>query len=200
VLLVSHMSTRLQIPKWLNDLGLTNEAVEVGTHRGEYARVFAEKWKGKLFHCVDPWYNPPEYESQAKYLSGPNNGKDRDKDYQAASIAIGNRKNVELHQATSQQALQLFPSNYLDFVYIDGDHSYQMVVYDVWNWWVKVKPGGIFAGHDIVCPGPKNEENWGRNIQPVLFDFAEKQRVDIYLIVEETNTNWSWYIHKPEGK
>jgi hypothetical protein len=140
VLLVSHMSTRLQIPKWLNDLGLTNEAVEVGTHRGEYARVFAEKWKGKLFHCVDPWYNPPEYE------------------------------------------------------------SHQMVVYDVWNWWVKVKPGGIFAGHDIVCPGPKNEENWGRNIQPVLFDFAEKQRVDIYLIVEETNTNWSWYVHKPEGK
>jgi predicted O-methyltransferase YrrM len=38
---------------------------------------------------------------------------------------------------------------YLDFIFIDGDHSYDAVLRDCHAYWPKVKEGGLFAGHDI---------------------------------------------------
>lgn len=37
----------------------------------------------------------------------------------------------------------------LDFIFIDGDHSYEATLADITNYWPKIKKGGIFAGHDI---------------------------------------------------
>jgi len=37
----------------------------------------------------------------------------------------------------------------LDFIFIDGDHSYDAVLRDCYSYWPKVKEGGLFAGHDI---------------------------------------------------
>lgn len=39
--------------------------------------------------------------------------------------------------------------NSLDFIFIDGDHSYDATLKDCELYWPKVKSGGIFAGHDI---------------------------------------------------
>ena len=35
-----------------------------------------------------------------------------------------------------------------DVVFIDADHSYDACRNDMMLWWPKVKPGGIFCGHD----------------------------------------------------
>jgi hypothetical protein len=37
----------------------------------------------------------------------------------------------------------------LDFIFVDGDHSYEATLDDITNYWPKVKKGGVFAGHDI---------------------------------------------------
>jgi hypothetical protein len=37
----------------------------------------------------------------------------------------------------------------LQFVYIDGDHNYEIVKLDVDNWWSRVKVGGYLGGDDI---------------------------------------------------
>jgi hypothetical protein len=36
----------------------------------------------------------------------------------------------------------------IDFVYIDGNHSFKATIHDIVNWGKKVKRGGIIAGHD----------------------------------------------------
>lgn len=38
----------------------------------------------------------------------------------------------------------------VDFVFVDGDHSYSGVMKDLEAWWPTVYEKGIFAGHDIV--------------------------------------------------
>lgn len=43
-----------------------------------------------------------------------------------------------------------FKDESLDFVYIDGNHSFQHVVNDLCEWEKKVKVGGIVAGHDYI--------------------------------------------------
>ncbi len=41
----------------------------------------------------------------------------------------------------------------LDFVFVDASHDYESVVKDFNAWAPKVKPGGIFSGHDVHWPG-----------------------------------------------
>ena len=57
----------------------------------------------------------------------------------------------KLVRETSVRAANEVPDN-LDFVYIDGEHSYEGVFNDLCTWTKKVKMGGIIAGHDYNHP------------------------------------------------
>ena len=46
------------------------------------------------------------------------------------------------------EALKDFNDNSLDFVFIDGNHTFEYVVEDIAQWSKKVKVGGIVSGHD----------------------------------------------------
>ena len=48
----------------------------------------------------------------------------------------------------SVAASRLIPDESLDFVFIDGDHSYEAVKTDIYQWDPKVKSGGFLTGHD----------------------------------------------------
>ena len=48
---------------------------------------------------------------------------------------------------TSHEASSVVPDN-LDFVFIDGDHSYKAVLLDLNDWVPKIRSGGLLIGHD----------------------------------------------------
>lgn len=58
-----------------------------------------------------------------------------------------------LLKTTSLDASKTFDSNALDFIFIDGDHSYERCYEDLNLWYSKVRPGGLFSGHDFSLPG-----------------------------------------------
>jgi|ETNvirenome_6_85_1030632.scaffolds.fasta_scaffold08475_2 hypothetical protein len=64
-----------------------------------------------------------------------------------------------------------FDDRHMDFVYIDGDHSYEAVKQDIADWWPKIKQGGILAGHDY------NDTNQG-TIDAVN-EFAEQNSLNL---------------------
>lgn len=194
MLLVSPLSTRNQFGKLLLEFDLCGTAVEIGTHRGDFSQILLKDWPGEL-HCVDPWYNPPGYEEQARYLWGNGNRQDDFLTTVRAVSQYGDR--VRLHTKTSKEACKGFVDGTLDFIYVDGDHRYEHVKWDLTNWWSKLKSGGILGGHDIVCPGPKTADNWGGEIQPAVIFFAAAINADVYMIVEENNLPWSYYLVKP---
>ena len=53
----------------------------------------------------------------------------------------------------SDEAVCLIPDSSLDFIYIDGLHSYKQVKKDINNYVKKLKPGGIICGHNFEVPG-----------------------------------------------
>ena len=58
------------------------------------------------------------------------------------------------HQMDSVAAASLYAHGSLDAVFIDADHSQSKVMQDIAAWRVKVKSGGILAGHDFTTePG-----------------------------------------------
>jgi hypothetical protein len=59
---------------------------------------------------------------------------------------------VNLIQVPSPQAARLYPRRSLDFVWLDGNHTYDAVLADLKAWWPRVRPGGLLGGHDYDQP------------------------------------------------
>lgn len=57
---------------------------------------------------------------------------------------------TKLLRMTSDEAVGLIENDSLDFVFIDGLHTYDQVKKDCINFFPKVKKGGVFAGHDFT--------------------------------------------------
>jgi hypothetical protein len=130
---------RNHFPKFLNDTGRTSKAVEIGVHKGKFAHTMTKQWKGH-YYLVDPWMKYPGYTIFDHC--------DREADYQHVVQKFGDNPNVHIMRCMSMEAAILVPDA-LDFVYIDGNHTYDYVIDDICTWWPKVRHGGILAGHDI---------------------------------------------------
>ena len=68
--------------------------------------------------------------------------------YQNFSENIDLDSNIVIHKNYSSDSSTLFTNNSIDFLMIDGDHSYNGVTSDIDNYIHKVKPGGIISGDD----------------------------------------------------
>ena len=180
---------RANFGNFLNEKKLKGVAVEIGTHRGEFAAQLLSQWKGKLLHCIDPW--------EAGYDdTDPVSQLDREADYRhALKSLLPHHKRYNVIRDVSTSAARQIERQTLDFVYIDGNHQREYVEKDVVTWWPKLKDGGILAGHDIICPG-EPDAGWGVNIQPVVLDFAARRNLTVYLVVEMQCLPWSWYVEK----
>lgn len=57
----------------------------------------------------------------------------------------------KLLNSTSDYAVKFFFNETFDFIFIDGLHTYDQVSKDCENYYDKLKPGGIFSGHDYTA-------------------------------------------------
>jgi hypothetical protein len=67
--------------------------------------------------------------------------------------SIEQSNKVEFLEMTSTEASSKIEDSSLDFIFIDGDHSYERAYEDFCNYYPKVKSGGLFAGHDYSLTG-----------------------------------------------
>jgi hypothetical protein len=51
----------------------------------------------------------------------------------------------------SDDVADKFEDESMDFIFVDGLHTYEQVLIDCDNYYSKVKPGGIFSGHDFTA-------------------------------------------------
>jgi Methyltransferase domain len=87
----------------------------------------------------------------------------------------------ELLKTTSEEASKKFPEDELDFIFIDGDHSYERCYEDLNLWYSKVRPGGLFSGHDFSLPG----------VNKALLDFRTENNIKGFFKVIP-NDVWFW--------
>jgi hypothetical protein len=134
----------------LNDF---KKIVEVGVWEGanvwwvlEHCKNIDEYWG------VDPWEVGYVCGKDGKWGSSFSN-KRWGRAY-AASVELMVRYSVyRAIKLKSVAAAKLFPNEYFDLVFIDGNHGYTYVKEDIKCWLPLVRNGGVLIGHDY---GSKN--------------------------------------------
>lgn len=119
-------------------IGSQDIAIEVGTFRGESALIMAGYCK--TVFTFDP-YNDAFVKMYDKEWTPEMMMADCQKRWK-------DRKNIHFRRMTSILASTTFPSQSVDFVYIDGWHEWMPFLGDLLSWLPKVKPGGYIGGHD----------------------------------------------------
>jgi hypothetical protein len=109
-------------------------------------------------------------------------------------------QNVKWIEKASLDAAREIKDNSLDFVYIDGEHSYVYVMLDIIVWNRKVKPGGIVSGHDYHFVKTNKFK-----VEDAVNDYIRSQKIKPLYITDEKAKELpgdgyaSWYFVKKNG-
>jgi len=135
---------RADLPEFFKEMGYKVGA-EIGVDRGIFSEIIGKS--GLKLYCIDPWTDYYNYQRSTIDQVG------LDKMHDAVKKRLA-PYDCTLIRKTSMEALEDFKDESLDFVYIDGNHNFRYVSEDIWEWYRKVKKGGVISGHDYVfTPG-----------------------------------------------
>lgn len=86
---------------------------------------------------------------------------------------------VIIDKNLSTDALINYENEFFDFIYIDACHLYESVLWDMENYFPKLKVGGYMGGHDYV-----NHPSFG--VIKAVDLFCEKYGYEIIFLTEES--------------
>lgn len=120
--------------------------IEIGCYAGESTKMFLDSGKVSKLYAVDPFiggYDPQDvYVDEYPFEDVFNYFKDNILNKYFDDV-------VELYKMLSIEAAdKLLKFAPFDFVYIDGDHTYEGIKQDIRSYLPLIKDGGIIAGHD----------------------------------------------------
>ncbi len=127
------------VEKIKKDQGLMG--VEVGVRDGQNALYLLENKNIKTLFLVDPFL--PYNDHEKPYTEA----MQEDEYNKLVKNMYQNEDRTIILKKTSGVAMEMFPDELFDFVYIDADHHYDFVKKDL-EWFKKIKHGGIIGGHD----------------------------------------------------
>lgn len=157
---------RHDLPQFLNEHGLTGFGAEIGVFEGGFSQMFIENWAGEKFFGIDPFKNYPTED----YHDGCNR----------CDLEATGKKTLERFQdvpkyklivAESLVAAKSFPEGYFQFIHIDGNHHYEAVKADLAAWWPKMKPGGLFTGHDFYF---RDDDGMKCGVAQAVIEFSQE--------------------------
>lgn len=147
---------------------------EIGVLNARTAAVLLKERPLLTHIMIDPWVVPAPGSSYAKEAdtNALKSQREHDKAYRLTlqRVAFAGKRAI-IKKMYSNEAAPSIPNGTLDFVFIDGDHSYEGCKNDIALWLPKIKKGGWIGGHDYAhpkLPGVSravNEAFPGKNIQ-----------------------------------
>lgn len=130
--------SRNDLPGFFVEMGFKVGA-EIGVDKGEFSEKLAAV--GLSLYAIDPWRTYKNY-------SISRSQKKLDSLYEKARQLLSPYPKCTILRKTSMEAVEDFKNNSLDFVYIDGNHTFRYIAEDLAEWTKKVRKGGIVSGHD----------------------------------------------------
>ena len=131
---------------------------EVGVWKGQCSAALLSRLLNLTLYMIDRWES---YSQKERKLDSVSKMPTVDQATFDAAEALA-RKEVRpfgrravIWKTSSREAVEQFDEGSLDFVFVDGDHSYEGVRDDIKLWRSKIKPGGWICGHDYTREGKR---------------------------------------------
>lgn len=128
--------------EYVNKHGDTKEMdmIEIGSYAGESTKIFAKHFKSVT--SIDPFIN--DYDPNDITCSH----MELDKVYNIFKEVVDCSDNIKHIRMTSDDAVVSLIGTSVDFVYIDGLHTYEQIKKDITNYLPLLKPNCLIGGHD----------------------------------------------------
>lgn len=122
-------------------LGRQLIALEIGVGTGVNAESILTELSIKRLFLVDP-YTP--------YIDSTFGLADHGNEREEARRRLSSFHQCRWIEKTSEDAKADLANEAFDFVYVDGNHSFQFVLDDIWTYYPLVRSGGVIGGHDYI--------------------------------------------------
>lgn len=171
------MRTWRTVPGWFDFQDIYREAVagvawtpsltaarfvEIGVAFGRSAIFMAEEIRASrkriAFDAIDSWLPEDGTPGDARTidplreLAAACGGMLRAFEWYAAECGV--REYINAVQEDSLRASKFYVDGSLDLVFLDSSHRYAETRAEIAAWLPKVRPGGVFAGHDFTPAWP----------------------------------------------
>jgi predicted O-methyltransferase YrrM len=115
--------------------------LEIGCDKGNTTIKLLENLPNIFLHGIDPYENYIDWNSNKLF--------EREQVYVDFLKKIEKHKDrFVLHRKKSDDAFSFFEEKSIDFIFIDGLHTYEQVKKDCENFYPLLKDDGLFSGHD----------------------------------------------------
>jgi predicted O-methyltransferase YrrM len=113
--------------------------IEIGVYTGVTSMMLLRYFRELHLYMIDPYLPYEHSRTSEEHLIARDQAKFRTQCYSG-------RRHLILEK--SEDAKRMFPASYADFVFIDGDHSFEGVKSDLLNYSKRVRKGGLVICHD----------------------------------------------------
>lgn len=152
--------------------------IEIGVAVGDNSLSILKELAVDRLFLIDP-YVPYEFDGRIWDASA---------DYAIAYAKLAEYPQVVWLRKTSESAIREFQNEEaVDFVYIDGNHSYESVKKDIALYYPLIKNNGLIGGHDYT---PYTE-----SVMRAVNEFAEEAKLELHTVFPD----W-WFIVRTRTK
>tara|TARA_B100000989_G_scaffold298194_1_gene286499 strand:+ start:3562 stop:4137 length:576 start_codon:yes stop_codon:yes gene_type:complete len=122
---------------------------EIGVWKGDFSELILKKNDPTKLYLIDPWKDfGDDY-----FDKDHNKYRQQNQDLRYDQVKERLKKNilsnqVEILKMTSKEALSKLSNIKFDFVYVDGNHQYNFVKYDIENYFKLLNKSGYLVGDD----------------------------------------------------
>jgi hypothetical protein len=146
---------------------------EVGVWRGHTSAALLKSFPNLYLSAVDPWelgaFNPTMVREMQEL---------RKAHEEFCQLTDPFNPRVTILQMTSLEAASVCQDQSLDFVFIDGVHTYDHVCQDLRAWQPKVASGGVLSGHDY---GGVGDRRGVFGVKRAVDEWAGEQKLSVYV-------------------
>jgi tetratricopeptide (TPR) repeat protein len=186
--------------------------VEVGVQEGKFSELILDGWKScSKYVLIDAWEQQENYFDKAnvdtaEHLRLLRTAQSRLAKFERRGVELEFRRNY------SVDALVYLEDSSVDFIYIDARHDYCGADEDLRLYWSKLRPGGIFAGHDylertqMIGLGQHSGQRWDicqnssvrvRAVKGAVDDFLDDAGLRGAATYTDGSPWLSWLVRKP---
>jgi hypothetical protein len=158
--------------------------MEIGVDKGLFSRNILDILEPKKLVLVDPFNTLVDPISKAEFYPLFEHRTVYSTDASLMSVndlmsdEITNGK-VVIDRNLSIDAVNNYKDKTFDFIYIDACHIYESVLWDIENYFPKLKKGGLLGGHDYV-----DYQAFG--VIRAVNEFCEKNGYEIIVLTDDS--------------